>query len=133
MKKKFGDEYLRRFRLVLKSKLNGKNKIKGTNTWAVSLMRYGAGILKWTSEELKALDRRTRNMMTMNKALHPKSNVERIYIPREKGGRGLISCEGCVRSEENCLGWYAKGSDEPMLKVMARNGTIETEATILPE
>ena len=53
MKKKFGDEYLRRFRLVRKSRLNGKNKIKAAKTWAVSLMRYGAGILKWTNKELK--------------------------------------------------------------------------------
>ena len=51
--------------------------------------------LKWTSEELKALDRRIRKLITMNKALHSKSDVERIYLPREKGGRGLISCEGC--------------------------------------
>ena len=38
-----------------------------------------------------------------------------------------------VRSEENSLGWYVKGSDESMLKAVARDGTIETEATILPE
>ena len=38
-----------------------------------------------------------------------------------------------MRSEENSLGWYVKGSDEPMLKVVARNGTIKTEATIPPE
>ena len=71
--------------------------------------------------------------MTMNKALHPKSNVERIYLPREKGGRGLISCESCVRSDESNLGWYVKGSDEQVLKAVARNGTIEIEATILSE
>ena len=131
--KKFGDEYLRRFRLVMKSRLNGKNRIKAENTWVVSVMRYGAGILKWTNEELKALDARTRKVMTMNEALHPKSDLERIYLPREKEGGGLISCKACVWSEENSLGWYVKGNDEPMLKAVARNGTIETEATILPE
>ena len=31
---------IRRFKLVMKSQLNGKNKIKAANTWAVSLMRY---------------------------------------------------------------------------------------------
>ena len=34
--------------MVLKSKLNGKNKIQAINTWAVAVMRYGAGIMKWT-------------------------------------------------------------------------------------
>ena len=52
MKDIFQTEYLRRFKLVMKSHLNGKNKIKAANTWAVSLMRYGAGTIKWNKEEL---------------------------------------------------------------------------------
>ena len=31
------------------------------------------------------------------------SNVDRLYVSREDGGRGLISCERCVRGEENSL------------------------------
>ena len=53
-------EYLRRAKLVMRSKLHGRNKIKATNTWAVSLMRYGAGIIKWNNEELQAIDWKTR-------------------------------------------------------------------------
>ena len=30
----------------MKSQLNGNNKIKATNTWAVSFIRYGAGTIK---------------------------------------------------------------------------------------
>ena len=41
MKEKFSKEYLRRLRLILRSKLNGRNKIMAANTWAVSVMRYG--------------------------------------------------------------------------------------------
>ena len=52
MKDIFQTEYLMRFKLVMKSHLNGKNKIKAANTWAVSLMRYGAGTIKWNKEEL---------------------------------------------------------------------------------
>ena len=33
MKDIFRTEYLRRFKLVMKSQLNGKNKIKAANTW----------------------------------------------------------------------------------------------------
>ena len=51
MKRKFVKEYERRLRLVLKSKLNGKNKIMAMNTWAVALLRYGAGVLKWRKDE----------------------------------------------------------------------------------
>ena len=53
MKEKFSKEYLRRLRLILRSKLNGRNKIMAVNTWAVSVMRYGAGTLKWTGKSRK--------------------------------------------------------------------------------
>ena len=46
MKDKFMNEYFRRTKLILKRKLNGRNKIMALNTWAVSILRYGAGILK---------------------------------------------------------------------------------------
>ena len=40
MKESFRKKYLRRTRVIMKSKLNGKNKIKAMNTWAVSSIRY---------------------------------------------------------------------------------------------
>ena len=46
MKKKFSKEYLRWLRLILRSKLNGRNRIMAVNTWAVSMMRYDAVILR---------------------------------------------------------------------------------------
>ena len=93
--------YLRRFKLVMKSQFNGKNKIRAANTWVVSLLRYGAGKIKWNKEELRKIDRKSRIIMTMNKELQPRSNFARIYVPREKEGRNLISCERCMRKEEN--------------------------------
>ena len=37
----------------MKSTLNRRNNIIATNTWPVSLMRYGAGIVKWMESELE--------------------------------------------------------------------------------
>ena len=45
---------------------------------------------------MKQLDRTTRKIINMYKALHPRDSVERLYLPREKGGRGLISVEDCI-------------------------------------
>ena len=73
MKEKFSKEFLRRLSRILRSKLNGRNKITAANTWPASVMRYGAGILKWNTDELKSLDRRTRKFMTMHGTLHPQS------------------------------------------------------------
>ena len=41
----------------MKSQLNGKNMIKAANTWAVSLMRYATGTIKWNVEEVQEIDR----------------------------------------------------------------------------
>ena len=131
MKKKTIKEYKRRLRLILKSKLNGKNKISAINTWAEAVFRYGAGILQWKESELKNVDRKSRKTMTMYGALHPKSDVGRLYIKRKEGGRGLMSVECCVREEENSLGCYVANSEENLIKGVDAAETINTENTVL--
>ena len=51
-------------------------------------------------------------------------------LSREKGGRGLISCEGCVRTEENNLGYYIKNSIEKLIEGVKAEHTIEYEDTL---
>ena len=80
MKNKVTAEYKRRLRLILKSKLNGKNKIQAINTWAVALLRHAAGIINWKVEELKKMDRTRRKTLTMYESLHPKSDIDRLYL-----------------------------------------------------
>ena len=88
----FSKEHKRRLKLVLKTKLSGKKNVMAVNTWSVQIPRYGTGVAEWRSDELKELDRKTRKMMKMHGALHPKSDVDLVYLPRQKRGRGLISC-----------------------------------------
>ena len=52
MKKKVQEEYYKRVRAVLKSKLNGGNVINAINIWAVATVRYRAAIIKWNKGEL---------------------------------------------------------------------------------
>ena len=67
-------------------------------------MRYDAGIVKWTKGELDEIDRKTRNVMTLNKELHPRSYVDRLYVSRMERERRLRGCKMCVNAEENSLG-----------------------------
>ena len=53
------------------------------NSWVVSLIRFRAGIIDCADEELKALDRKTREKLTMYGALHPNSDVHRLYFTRK--------------------------------------------------
>ena len=62
MKIKVTAEYKRRLILILKSKLNAKNKIQAINTWAVVQLRYEAGIINWKVVRLKKMDRATEKL-----------------------------------------------------------------------
>ena len=77
-------EYVRRIRKVLKSKLNGWNLVRGVNTWAVHLLRYSAAFVSSRKSELQAIDRKTRKLLTTYGALHPKSEVDKLYIHRRR-------------------------------------------------
>ena len=55
--------------------------------------------------------------MTMHEALHGKEG-DWVYLSRETGGRELISCERCIRMEENKLGCYVRNLVEPFTEGM---------------
>ena len=53
MKDQIKKEYIRKVRNILKSKLNGGNIILTLNSRAVSVVRYGGGIISWIKMELE--------------------------------------------------------------------------------
>ena len=96
MKDKIQKEYLRRTKKLHETKLSCRNLIEGINTWAVPLVRYSGPFLKMTRDELRQTDQRTRKLMTMHKALHPRNDVDRLYVPKKEGGRRLASIKDSV-------------------------------------
>ena len=130
MKEVVRNEYLRRLKAVARSKLYAKNLIVAVNAWAVSVIRYSAGVIDWKEKELKDMDIKTRKILTMNGIFHKKSNVDRLYLRRAEGGRGLISIEDCVKMEICGLkdyldinpGWLTSAANEDLY----RNIKVET-------
>ena len=116
--------------MILKSKLNGRNKVTAINTWAVAIFRYGAGIIQWKASELKDLDRKSRKAMNMYGGLHMKSDLDRFYVKRKEVGRSLISVERCIREEENSSGFYVANSKENLIRGVLAAETINTRETI---
>ena len=53
------------------------------NTWTVPVFRYGSGIIQWKASEPKDMDKKSRKTMAMYGGLHPKSNVDRLYVKRK--------------------------------------------------
>ena len=79
------------------------------------------------------MDRKTKKFMTINKELHSRNNVARLYISRKNGRRGHIGCLNSVRSKENGLGCYVKKHIEPLIVAVRKSGTITHKETVDPK
>ena len=97
MKEIVHKEYYRRVRKILKPKLNGGNTITAINSRSVSIVRYGAGIINWSKNELEEVDRKTRTLLTIYRPFHPQADIDKLYMSRKEGGRGIISVEDSVQ------------------------------------
>ena len=111
----------RRTRKLLETKLTSRNLIKGINTWTVPVIRYSGPFLKWTRDEFKKMNQKTRKLMTMHKALHPRDNVDRLYVSRKEGGRGLTSIEDSVDASIQQLEDYIRKHEEGLFTAIRKN------------
>ena len=48
---------------------------------------------------MKKTDTKTRKMLTMYKMHHPKADIDRLYVKRKEGGRGLVQVEAAYKVE----------------------------------
>jgi hypothetical protein len=129
MKEKIEKEYVRRVRKVLRSKLDAGNTMQAINMWAVSAFRYSGGILDWSKAELKGVDTRTRKLLTMHKAHHPRASTARLYIPREEGGRGLKSVEQAIEEDKRGITEYLRKSNEWLLRKVVSEGILDVKGS----
>ena len=82
-------EYLNHTHQIWKSELSDYNKMLAHNTFAVPTVTATVGILEWSIKEMNDIDIKTCKILTMTGSLHPNSDVDKLYINREEGGRGL--------------------------------------------
>ena len=131
-KKKIKKEYRRRTRKLLKTKLCCRNLIKWINIWAVTHVRYTGSFLKWTREELKQMDKITRKLMTMHKALHARDDVDRLYVSRKEAGRGLTSIEDSVDASIQRLKGYIEKHERDRITARRNDNdnTMDNKITI---
>ncbi len=114
LKKDFG----RRMNGIWGSELNGLNKVKATNSWAVSIFRYFFACLKWTHRELIKLDRDTRRFMRKHRCHQYGASVQRVHLPRSEGGRGVSSLYHVYEREVLSTACYICGSNDPQLRAV---------------
>ena len=78
------------------------------------------------------MDQRTRKLMTMHKALHPRNDVDRLYVPRKEEGRGFASIEDSVDTSIQRLEDNIEKHQRGLITAIRNNtdNTIDNRMTI---
>ncbi|PFX18700.1 hypothetical protein AWC38_SpisGene16924 [Stylophora pistillata] len=85
--------YFRRLSVIWTSPLSDFNRVLATNQFALPALTYPMWTQHWPLAELRDIDRQTRKIICENGGRHPLSSIAVLYLPREKGGRGLRAIE----------------------------------------
>ena len=67
------------------------------------------------------MDPRTRKLMTMHKALHPRDDVDKLYVSRKEGGKGLTSTEDSIDASIQRLEDYIEKREERLITATRNN------------
>ena len=96
-------------RMNKKTMLCQRNLIKGVKNLGCS---FNLGpFLKIQREDHRLMDQRTRKLMAMHEAKHPRDSIDRIYAPR-KEEKGFASTEDNVYALQEGLKTYIKKRKE---------------------
>ena len=90
-KERVRQEYYRRVRKVWSSPLSAYNKYIAHNMYAIPVITPTFGLLDWTIKELNEMDIKTRKLLCLTGNFHINGDIDRLYIPRKDGGKGLKS------------------------------------------
>ncbi|KAL1448319.1 hypothetical protein WDU94_012418 [Cyamophila willieti] len=112
-KEQFIEKFTKRVKIIMNTELYSRNKIQAINAWAVPTITYTFGIINWTKTDLQKVNRKVRTIMTQYRSHHPQSAVERLYLPRHMGGRGLIDLEAQHAKEVDRLHKYFTKQNSP--------------------
>ena len=77
--------------MIWSSPLSDYNNVLATNQFALPVITYFMWTQVWPITELQIIDCETRKIMVENRAKHPLDSTERLYLPRNIGGREMKS------------------------------------------
>ena len=133
MKEKIRKECIRRVRSILKTELNSKNKLTAINTLAIPVVTYSFNVINWNLREQKKIDTKIRKQLTCSRMHHPKSDVDRLYVPRSKRGRGMIQLELSHKTSTIGLLQYLDLTNDWMLQLVRVHENSKRSHSIVKE
>jgi hypothetical protein len=106
---------------ILKTYLSPKNKILAINQIAVSRLQYSFGVIEWSQKEINNIDVQTRKLLIKNKIFYKDQNHDRLYLPRAKGGMGLIEIDTAYKAAIVSLAQYIRASNDANMSFILKH------------
>ena len=111
-------EMTNRLNSILESKLCDKYLMKAINTHIVPVVAYVMNLCDFSKAQLYELDMVVKRKLR-KKAMHgQQSSNERLYLPRDKGGRGLKSFEDIFVETKSRIASYLCNATDSWLKIV---------------
>jgi hypothetical protein len=92
-------------------------KMQVTGALAVPVLRHSIGIINW-HQELRTLARKTSKLLTIHGHHYPKAELDRLYVPRKQGGRGLMRLEEAYIITITKLMEYVDSTEDRLIQIV---------------
>ena len=77
------------------------------------------------------MDRRSRTLMTVHKALHHRDDLESLYVSRKEGGSELASIEDSIDASIRRLEDYIQKRGGRLITSISNNTDMRTDRMII--
>lgn len=118
VKERLRAKFRKRLRMVWKSDLTARNKAQATNMWASAIYRYFMPLWHWTRRDTMELDRTIRRVMRRS---HFSASLDRVHLPRSRGGRGITSLEDMYEKVTVSAAHYLFGKTDPQMVAVRKH------------
>ena len=123
-------EYIRRLSVIWSSPLSFTRKVKATNSFATSVLLYHMWTADWPIEHLRELDRSTRQLMNDNKAKHKHESNSLLYLPVDKGGKGMQELETLYKTTKIKTAHYLTVSADPHVQLVSTFQNVKDKKSL---
>ena len=125
------EEVTKRVKMLTKTELNDANLIKAINMKVIPVATYAMNVCKFTVAELKELDQIIKKELRVKNMLGRQASNERLYLKRERGGRGLKSLRDAYRETRLRVACYmAKSTNRWIREAWKREENKEENAIV---
>ena len=131
--KRVKEEVLKRMKIIINTELHDANLIKAINMKVIPVAAYAMNICEFSVGELKELDQIMKKQLRGKNMLGRQASDERLYLKREKGGRGWKSLRDVYKERRLRAACYMAKSNNRWIETAWTREMIKEENTVVME